>query len=111
MPSPAFAWWNHDWSYRKEVVIDGSDQGAALKTDLIQVPVLIRLHDGVFRFADANPDGSDLRFIASDDKTPLKYYVEKYDGVFNLAVVWVAIPKLTSSLPTKLWMRSEEHTS
>lgn len=104
-PTPALAsWWNNDWSYRKEVVLDGTPQGASLEADLEQVPVLIRLHDGVFRFIDANPDGSDLRFVASDDKTPLKYHIEKFDPVFNLAFIWVAVPRLTTAQPVKLWM-------
>jgi biopolymer transport protein ExbB len=104
VPSTAWAWWNNDWSYRKQVTLDGTAQGAALKGDVEGIPVLIRLHDGVFRFTDANPDGSDLRFVMSDDKTPLKYSIEKYDAVFNLAFVWVAIPRVTAKDPVKLWM-------
>ena len=104
---PAMAsadWWNHDWSYRKQIVLDASAKGGDLKSDLSDVPVLIRLHEGVFKFADANPDGSDLRFVAEDDKTPLKYHVEKFDSVFNLAFVWVSIPKIKAGETTKLWM-------
>jgi biopolymer transport protein ExbB len=104
-PAAAMAdWWNHDWSYRKQIVIDASAKGADLKSDLSDVPVLIRLHEGVFKFSDANADGSDLRFVAEDDKTPLKYHVEKFDSVFNLAFVWVSVPKIKAGETTKIYM-------
>lgn len=105
LPATASAsWWNHDWSYRKQIVIDAGAKGADLKTDLNEIPVLIRLHEGVFKFANANNDGSDLRFVAEDDKTPLKFHIEKFDSVFNLAFVWVALPKLKAGETTKIWM-------
>jgi len=107
MLTPAVAsasWWNHEWSYRKQVILDASPKGAAIPSDLTNVPVLVRLHDGVLKFSDMNPDGSDLRFVAEDDKTPLKFHVEKFDPVFNLAFVWVQVPKLASGAPTAIWM-------
>lgn len=103
-PQSALAWWSHDWSYRKQITIDASAKGADLKADLGTVPVLIRLHEGVFKFSDANNDGSDLRFIAEDDKTPLKYHVEKFDSVFNLAFVWVQLPQLKAGSTNHIWM-------
>jgi len=104
LPTSALAWWNHDWSYRKQLVIDASPKGADVKTELSDVPVLIRLHEGVFKFADANADGTDLRFVAGDDKTPLKFHIEKYDSIFNLAYVWVQIPKIGAGATVNLWM-------
>ena len=98
------SWWNHDWSFRKQIVLDGTQQGAAMQGELAEAPVLLRLHEGVFRFADANVDGSDLRFVADDDKTPLKFHIEKYDNVFNMAFVWVQVPKLGASEPVHIWM-------
>ncbi|MBL6749569.1 MAG: DUF2341 domain-containing protein [Nevskia sp.] len=103
-PMSASAWWSHDWSYRKQITLDASPKGADLKADLADVPVLVRLHDGVFKFSDANPDGSDIRFVADDDKTPLKFHVEKFDSVFNLAFVWVQVPRLKAGAPTSLWL-------
>ncbi len=104
LPAVASAFWNHDWSYRKQITINPSANGIALKGDLSEVPVLVRLHEGVFKFTDANPDGSDLRFVADDDKTPLKFHVEKYDSVFNLAYIWVSIPALHAADKTSIWM-------
>jgi len=104
LPMVASAYWNRDWSYRKQITINPSGNGIALKGDLSDVPVLVRLHEGVFKFTDASPDGSDLRFVADDDKTPLKFHVEKYDSVFNLAYIWVSIPALHAADKTTLWM-------
>lgn len=104
-PRPAHAsWWNHDWAYRKQITIDAGAKGADIKSDLTDFPVLIRLHEGVFKFSDANSDGSDLRFVADDDKTPLKFHIEKLDSVFNLGVVWVSLPKITAGQKTSIWM-------
>ncbi len=51
----------------------------------------MRLHSGNFDFTNVNIDGSDIRVIAADDKTELKFYVEKFDAVNELATIWGAI--------------------
>ncbi|CAI3099593.1 Protein TolQ [Acinetobacter oleivorans] len=99
---PANAWWNQEWAYRKQLSID--PVAAKIQSDVERVPVLIRLHEGVFPFTDASPDGADLRFVAEDDKTPLKYHIEKFDSVFNMAFVWVDIPKVAANGKTNIWM-------
>jgi biopolymer transport protein ExbB len=103
-PVPSWAWWNQDWSYRKQITVDTSTQGADIQTPQSHIPVLVRLHEGVFRFEDAAPGGTDLRFVGEDDKTPLKYHIEKFDAVFNLAFVWVQLPELKPGGKTTLWM-------
>ncbi|MFC4313797.1 DUF2341 domain-containing protein [Steroidobacter flavus] len=103
-PVPSWAWWNQDWSFRKQIVIDTSAQGADIQSAQANVPVLVRLHEGVFRFEDAGAGGADLRFVAEDDKTPLKYHIEKFDAVFNLAFVWVQLPAIKAGGATTLWM-------
>lgn len=100
----ATAWWQADWPYRKQITIDGTATGAAVQGELANVPVLIRLHEGVFHFPDAKPDGSDLRFVTEDDKTELKFHIEKYDSVFNMAQIWVQVPALSAKEPVRLWM-------
>lgn len=103
-PAPSWAWWNQDWSFRKQITIDTGAQGADIQSAQTNVPVLVRLHEGVFRFEDAAPGGADLRFVAGDDKTPLKYHIEKFDAVFNLAFVWVQLPQIEAGGSTTLWM-------
>ena len=47
-PMSVQAWWNEDWSYRKEITLDTSATGAGLNEALSDVPVLVRLHTGNF---------------------------------------------------------------
>ncbi len=97
----ALAWWNGDWAFRKEITFDLTPAGADIKGAASDVPILIRLSLGNFQyFADAKPDGSDLRFIASDDKTPLKYHIERFDSQTQIALVWVRLPLLTGGANT-----------
>jgi biopolymer transport protein ExbB len=95
-PVVSQAWWNGDWNFRKEISFDLSPTGADIAGTPTDVPVLIRLHIGNFAyFADTKPDGSDLRFIAADDKTPLKFHIERYDPQTQMAFLWVSVPRLT----------------
>jgi len=63
--------------------------------------VLIRLSLANFGyFGDTKPDGSDLRFVAADDKTPLESHIERYDPQAQIAFVWVRVPRLTGGAAT-----------
>src|ERR1700678_2803147 len=79
--SQAQAWWNPDWTVRKKITIDTSATGGAITDPIGTTPVLIRLAD--FDFGAAKDDGSDIRLIAGDDKTPLTFHVEKYDSLLG----------------------------
>ena len=61
----AHAEWNADWTTRTKVSVNAVEATEALSN----VPVAVRLHSGNFDFTAVNIDGSDLRFIAADDKT------------------------------------------
>ena len=99
MSSTASAWWNDDWAFRKELALDLSANGANIAENAQDVPVLLRLSIANFPyFADAKPDGSDLRVIAGDDKTPLKFHVEKFDAQAQIALVWVHMPQITGGM-------------
>ena len=86
--------WNADWPQRVKIGLNTSADGMPLTSAVDSPAVLVRLHTGNFPFVEAKPDGTDLRFIASDDKTPLKFHIEKFDGLNELAFVWVQVPKL-----------------
>ncbi len=105
MATPALAeskWWNDDWAFRKEITFDLSPGASAIPGTVTEVPVLIRLSLGNFAyFADTRPDGADLRFLAADDKTPLKFHIERFDAQAQMAFVWVTVPRLTGGLNTE----------
>ena len=92
LPGAANAWWNADFTHRTKVVLNTTAQGVETKEALSGVVVPVRLHSGNFDFLGAKPDGADLRVVAADDKTPLKFWVERFDGANELAVVWVQLP-------------------
>ena len=94
--SVSHAWWNEDWGMRKKITL--SHAGA----EVTDAPVLIRLHTGNFDFLSANDNGSDLRVVAGDDTTELKFHIEKWDGVNQLALVWIKVPKLAAN--TEAWL-------
>jgi biopolymer transport protein ExbB len=94
--SAAGSWWSGDWKYRKEFGLDSSPTGADIAGTATDVPVLIRLSLGNFSyFNDTKADGSDFRLIAGDDKTPLKFHIEKYDAANQIALIWVRVPQAT----------------
>ena len=97
----AHAWWNADWAFRKEIGFDLSPAGADIAGSPTDVPILIRLSLGNFQyFADAKADGSDLVFIAADDKTPLRFHIERFDAQAQIAFVWVRMPRLAGGAKT-----------
>jgi biopolymer transport protein ExbB len=104
LPRAALAWWNDDWQLRKKITIDTSAAGADITDPIGTTPVLVRLHVGNFRFGAAKEDGSDLRFIAGDDKTPLKHHIEKYDSLLGEALIWVSIPNLQAGARADIWL-------
>jgi biopolymer transport protein ExbB len=93
LSTSVFAAWNADWATQQKITIET----ASIKEAVNQAPVLVRLHSGNFDFTGANVDGADLRFIAADDKTELKFSLEKYDAVNELAVAWVVLPQVSAA--------------
>ncbi len=101
IPAVSHAWWNDEWNFRKEITLDLGDSGARITGTALEVPVLVKLHAGNFGyFNDTKPDGGDLRFIAGDDKTALKFHVERYDPTSQLAWLWVRVPRLAGGTNT-----------
>ncbi len=97
LPGAAQAWWNADWAYRMRIVVGADPQGAEATPPRSagRTLVLVRLHGGVFNFNNAKEDGTDLRFVAGDDRTPLRFHVERYDSLLEqVGLFWVSIPDL-----------------
>ncbi|MCB5188722.1 DUF2341 domain-containing protein [Methylobacillus caricis] len=93
VPGLAHAAWDEAWSSRAKVTVNAAGIAAAQE----QVPVVVRLHSGNFDFSSASLDGADLRVIAADDKTELKFHIEKFDSINELAVIWVLLPKVDAA--------------
>src|SRR3546814_19787181 len=79
------SWWQGDYAYRTKINLNV--QGAGVTGEVARAPVLVRLHQGNFNFADVKADGSDLRFVAGDDRTSLKFHVEKWSPAEQQALI------------------------
>ena len=77
-------WWNEEWTLRREITVD---TGAA--EPLPGARVLVRLSDANYSFVSSKEDGTDIRFIAGDNKTELPFYIEQFDAIRTEAHVWV----------------------
>ena len=106
VPSLASAWWNEDWGYKKKITLDATK----LKQDGLTAPAdsfaLIRLHTGNFTFfADLADKGKDIRILAADEETPVKFYIEKLDSINEMAFIWVKLPAdLAAATDPSIWI-------
>jgi len=100
----ASTWWNSEWSYRRKITLDTAATGAAISDPIGATPVLIRLHAGNFQFDAAREDGSDIRFVAEDNRTLLPYHIEKYDALMGEAFLWVKVPDVKPGAKTSFWL-------
>jgi biopolymer transport protein ExbB len=102
----ARTWWNEAWSTRQKISVDTTDNGVAVSDPIGTTTVVVRLHDGNFDFSNSKEDGSDLRFVDTDDKTLLASQVEKFDTVMNEGFVWVKIPDLKPGTARDIYLYS-----
>ncbi len=110
VPVPLFAasdeepWWNDQWQYRRKITLDTSAAGADVSEAVTDAAVLLRLHSGNFDFTHAKDRGEDLRILSADGTTPLKYHIEKFDALEEMAFVWVRVPRLKASDRNSIWV-------
>ncbi|WP_130912432.1 MotA/TolQ/ExbB proton channel family protein [Pseudomonas sp. Sample_9] len=104
LPATAQAWWQDDWHYRKQIAVDTTPQGAAINQPLGRTTLLVRLHTGNFTFDGVKEDGSDLRFVAADDKTVLNHQIESFDALMGMALIWVDVPNVEGGQRQDIWM-------
>jgi biopolymer transport protein ExbB len=104
-PHAAQAWWNGDWPYRMKITADAGPKGANITQPIGRTQVLIRLFSGNFNFDTADEKGADLRVIAGDDKTPLHFHIERFDGLVDqIGLIWVDVPDLAPGAATDLYL-------
>jgi len=103
LPGTAHAWWNKDWTERRKVTLDATTL-RGVEGQLSRVPVLVRLHSGVLDFTKVRKDGGDIRFVASDDRTPLAFHLERFDPAAELALAWVDVPSVSAGQRQEIWL-------
>jgi hypothetical protein len=78
------------WKYLRQLSLNTTPAGAGVSGDLYGFPVLFRLTSSNFNFAEAKPNGDDIRFTKSDT-IPLSYEIEQWDAAQERAAIWVKI--------------------
>ncbi|MBN2035098.1 MAG: DUF2341 domain-containing protein [Chitinispirillaceae bacterium] len=78
------------WRHSRKVYLNTTATGAEVYADVVKFPVLVRLDTGNFNFAEARPDGGDLKFTRSNSM-PLPFEIEQWDGDRGIAAVWVLV--------------------
>ena len=96
---PPYGWYDTEWLYRKKITIDHTD----VPSDQSDFPVLISIAD-VDLSADAQTDGDDILFTASDGMTKLSHEIETYTWNSGTLVAWVKLPGLSSVTDTVIYM-------
>jgi len=90
------SWWNVNWKYRREITITNVN---GTYTDY---QVLVELNSSNFNFSHAQENGSDIRFVASDDETLLSHWIEVWNSTNQSAKIWVNVSEVTEG--TKIFM-------
>ena len=93
------------WANSASFFILTTPQGANLPagTSETNFPLLLRLNSTTFNFAQAQPDGADLRFTTLAG-TPLSYQIEQWDTATGNAAVWIKIPTITGNARQEIKM-------
>jgi hypothetical protein len=93
--------WAHSASMFILTTPDGANlPGSAAETNF---PLLVRLNSNNFNFAEAKPDGADLRFTIATGAT-VPYQIEQWDAAGGTASVWVKIPTITGNARQEIRM-------
>jgi len=90
------SWWNVSWKYRREITITNVNE------TLTDYQILVELNSSNFNFSHAQENGSDIRFIASDDETLLSHWIEVWNSTNQSAKIWVNVSEVTEG--TKIFM-------
>jgi hypothetical protein len=78
------------WKFFKRLYLNTTGNGANIGGKVYGFPVLIRLTNSNFHFAEAQAGGNDLRF-AKPDGSMLSYEIEHWDAVAQTAEAWVKV--------------------
>ncbi len=87
------------FSYKRSIAIDNSSGGT-----LTDYQVKIILDNTNFDFSKVQANGEDIRFVDSDEMTPLNYWIEKWDSVTPKAIVWVKVPSIAASSTKQIYL-------
>ena len=74
-----------------------------VSSDVADAVVMVRLTSATLA-ANAQADGSDLRFTAADGTTSLAHEIEAFDAGSGTLTAWVRVPNVAAASPTGLYL-------
>jgi len=93
-------WWNFDYRSRIKLTFDNSD----VSDDLVNFPVRVSLDSSRIDYARTQDSGQDLRFVDSENSTPLPCQIEVWDQA-GVSEVWVRVPQIgQASSVDHIWL-------
>ncbi|MBN1604813.1 MAG: DUF2341 domain-containing protein [Chitinispirillaceae bacterium] len=78
------------WQKKQRIVLNTSSGGANISGAVYGFPVLVRLTSAIFDFAQAQPDGKDIRFTSSKGAA-LHHEIERWDPLRKSAEIWIKV--------------------
>jgi MSHA biogenesis protein MshQ len=106
LATPAAAWYDTDWGYRKPVTLDATRVEGSDHADF---PVMLSLVDGDLRTVAnggrvENASGFDIVVVDGADTVRLDHEMEHFDPATGEIVLWVRIPVLSATVDTDLFL-------
>ncbi len=89
------------WSHSLDLYYDTSPDRVNLTGNVLDFPVLVRLTNAEFPFAEARDSGQDLRF-SKPDGTPLSFEIDRYDPVAGKAEIWIRMDTVKAGYKGRL---------
>ena len=78
------------WTYSKNIVLDTTAAGANVAQDVQKYPLAVQLDSTRIDFAQAQPNGADIRFFDAAGKQ-LPHAIELWDREAGKAAIWVLL--------------------
>ncbi|MBF0430355.1 MAG: DUF2341 domain-containing protein [Fibrobacteria bacterium] len=88
------------WAYSKNVVLNTTVSGANVSGTVKIFPVLLKLRESNFDFAQAGDNGEDLRFLGTNDKV-FPHEIAWWDATAKHADVWVLVDSVLGNNDTQ----------
>jgi len=95
------SWWNVNWKYRREITITN------VSGTLTDYQILVELNSSNFNFSHAQENGSDIRFVASDDETLLSHWIEVWNFTNQSAKIWVNVSEVVEGVKIFMYYGNE----
>ncbi|MFK7911656.1 MAG: DUF2341 domain-containing protein [Akkermansiaceae bacterium] len=91
-----------DWKHKGSIFIITTPDGADLpaSAEILDFPLLIRLHQDSFPFSETHANGHDVRFSMQGKSLP--HEIESWDAERGEAQVWVRVPLIKGNASQKI---------